>query len=993
VKHALIVDDRDENRALLGALLRGHGWQVLEAQHGAEALEVARRSPPDVVISDLLMPVMDGYTLLRHWKEDERLRHVPFIVITATYTDARDEQLARDLGADEFIVGKPIEAESFLARLQDALTRVVREGAAEPRQPVADTGTILHQYNATLVRKLEQKQMDLQALLEQSRAGEASLRQAEARASALFRGGPAAMAITTLDGGRIVDVNDRFCQFAGVSREEAVGATVFDLGLWADPEERRRLVEAVQAHGEVRDVQVSLRRRTGETRDVLLSMARVGLPGEREPLLIGMFIDTTERTLAERRIQHLNRVHAVLSAINETIVREGDPQVLLARACEIAVAEGRFSMAWIGLADEPGTGIRIAAHAGATAEALGIIERLVCADTAHGGCAFTHQALATGEPAICNDIETDPLAASWRADALVRGYHAMASFPLKAGDRVIGLFNLYASEAGFFDADERRLLGELAADISFALEAHRRERERQRAEAALRASEERFRLLIEYASDIIAVVDASGLVRYLSPSVERVLGYRPEEILNRSAFEFLHPDDAGATTRALARAVADPAFVAHVEHRLRHRDGTWRVLQSTGRSVPGLDSGGFIVVNSRDVTEARRLEEQLRQAQKLEAVGQLAGGIAHDFNNVLTAIMMQAELAESVEGLPAEARELLREVKGSAERAAGLTRQLLAFSRQQVLQPRILDLNDVVAGVARMLRRILGEDIDLQLELAAGPLRVRADPVLLQQVLMNLVVNARDAMPEGGRLAIATGERIVTSQAGAAPGGVRPGRYVCLRVSDSGCGIAPEHMPHIFEPFFTTKPPGRGTGLGLATVFGIVTQHGGAIRVTSEVGRGTTFDIDLPASEGPETGPFEEDADAPPPRGTETILVVEDDPRVRMLTRLVLERQGYQVLDAATGVEALAVWREYGPRVDLVLTDIVMPEGLSGYDLVRQLRDSKPDLAAVFTSGYSANRGGHGIELREGENFVPKPSSPRRLLETVRRALDARRRQ
>lgn len=989
MRRALVVDDQDENRSLLASLLRGRGWEVVEARHGAEALEAARRAPFDVVISDLLMPVMDGYALARQWKTDAQLRHVPFIVYTATYMDPRDEQLALDMGVDEFIA-KPVEPARFVARLEEVLARVLREGAAAPRRPLADADTVFYKYSSALVRKLEQKQQELQTLLEQARASEAALRTSEARVSAILRASPAAIALIGSDGSRLVDANDRFCELVGIPREAALGAALLVRDLFTDPALGRTLIETTRRQGWVREALVELRRPTGELRDVLVSMTRVDLPGESDQILVATFVDTTDARQTARRIQHLNRVYAVLSRINETIVREGDPQRLLTQACEIAVTQGRFLMAWIGLVDPSGR-LRIAAHAGAPADTLAIVEGFVRGDGDHPACAFTQHALSTGEPGICNDIEHDPRAAAWRDEALAWGYRAMASLPLEAGDRVIGLFNLYAGEAGFFDADEQQLLRQLAADIAFALEAHRRKVDRQRAEAALRASEERFRLLIEYASDIIAVVDARGLVRYISPAVERVLGYRPEELVGQNAFDFLHRDDAQATAAALARAMTDPAAVAHVEHRLRHRDGSWRILESTGRSVPNLDSSGFIVVNARDVTEAKRLEEQFRRAQKLEAVGQLAGGIAHDFNNVLTAIMMQAELADAVDGVPAEARELLRDVKASAERAASLTRQLLAFSRRQVLQPQTLDLNEVVAGTVRMLQRILGEDIELRLDLCPRPVRVHADAGLLEQVLMNLVVNARDAMPQGGWLAIATGERVVGPEAAAAAGGLPPGRYVHLRVSDSGCGIAPEHLPHIFEPFFTTKQPGRGTGLGLATVFGIVTQHGGTIQVASEVGRGTTFDIDLLASEAPEAPPFEEGAEPPPPRGTETILLVEDDVRVRMLTRLVLERHGYDVLEAGTGIEALTVWRDHGHRVDLLLTDVVMPGGLTGRDLATQLHASKPDLAVVFTSGYSAEAPGRGLMLHEGEHLVPKPSPPRRLLETLRRALDARR--
>jgi CheY-like chemotaxis protein len=373
----------------------------------------------------------------------------------------------------------------------------------------------------------------------------------------------------------------------------------------------------------------------------------------------------------------------------------------------------------------------------------------------------------------------------------------------------------------------------------------------------------------------------------------------------------------------------------------------------------------------------------------MEAIGQLAGGVAHDFNNILGAIMLQAEMAESYDNLPPDARDLLHDIVGSAKRGANLTRQLLAFSRRQVLQPRRLDLNDVVTNLAKMLQRILGEDVHLQLNLDLSPLITHADSGMLDQVLMNLAVNARDAMPGGGRLVVETAATVITKEAARAIPEAAPGRYVCLRVSDTGCGIPQEQMTHIFEPFFTTKEPGKGTGLGLATVFGIVKQHHGSILVSSEIGRGTTFEVFLPASDSTSDVLPKRTAKATPRGGTETILVVEDDLAVRELTRTALERHGYQVLEAGNGVEALRMWEQHKERVQLLLTDMVMPEGVSGCDLAAQLQMQSPDLKVIFSSGYSANLAGRELQLREGQNFLPKPSPLYQILEIVRRSLDS----
>ena len=389
-----------------------------------------------------------------------------------------------------------------------------------------------------------------------------------------------------------------------------------------------------------------------------------------------------------------------------------------------------------------------------------------------------------------------------------------------------------------------------------------------------------------------------------------------------------------------------------------------------------------------EITGRLRLEEQLRQSQKMEAIGQLAGGVAHDFNNILTVIQGYASILLMAGNPSDETVDSVRQIVSAAERAANLTRQLLLFSRRQVMQPGLLNLNDLVTSLVKMLQRIVGEDVKQQLHLHPRPLTVHADAGMLDQVLMNLVVNARDAMPGGGRLIIETAEKALTEAEAALIPDATPGRYACLSVTDSGSGIAPEALPHIFEPFFTTKEVGKGTGLGLATVFGIVQQHGGALQVESEVGGGTTFHIFLPTAEAAEVAE-EKVAAKMLPRGTETILVVEDEPSLRLLNRIVLERQGYQVLEAAHGVEALEVWERHAGRIHLLLTDLVMPEGLSGLELAARLRKRSPDLPVIFTSGYSAEMAGRELSLEPGQYFLQKPTPLPELLETLRRCLDS----
>ena len=511
--------------------------------------------------------------------------------------------------------------------------------------------------------------------------------------------------------------------------------------------------------------------------------------------------------------------------------------------------------------------------------------------------------------------------------------------------------------------------------------------ELRRIEQALQRSEKHFRSIIDTVQDMISIVDVNGVIRFASPSAERALGYAPEQLLDREVFDFIPPDEHASVRTALARALAEPHQPVAVQHRFRHANGSWCLLESVGNLLGG-ESARALVVNSRDITDRRRLEEQLRQSQKMEAIGQLAAGVAHDFNNLLTIIQGNASLLLGTPGVSGEEAISMTQIIEASERAAGLTRQLLMFSRKQVMQPATLDLNEIVGNMTKMLQRILGEDITLRSEYAPNLPLIRADAGMLEQVLLNLAVNARDAMPEGGQLLLQTAAITLDPQEVAAHPESAAGRHVCLRVTDTGCGIASDNLPRIFDPFFTTKEVGKGTGLGLATVYGIIKQHRGWIEVTSEIGQGTAFQICLPAEEGSTATQRTLAAAQELPRGHEVILVVEDEPAVRLLVSNLLQRCGYTVLVAESGVAALEVWKDHQDRIELLLTDMVMPDGMSGRELARRLKQEKPGLKTIYTSGYSAATTNEVPPLTEGVNFLQKPYPPYHLAKTVRAFLD-----
>jgi PAS domain S-box-containing protein len=510
---------------------------------------------------------------------------------------------------------------------------------------------------------------------------------------------------------------------------------------------------------------------------------------------------------------------------------------------------------------------------------------------------------------------------------------------------------------------------------------------RHEAEDALRTSEERYRTLVEQTADGVLLLDADARIVDSNPAMAELLGRPIEEL--RGSFWPDYIDPGQLAEMPFLRPELESGKPIVFERRVLRPDGSIVELEIHARQF----ARGWMLGTARDVgvrkaaeRERAVLEDQLRQAQKMEAVGRLAGGVAHDFNNLLTAISGFTELATTQAEPGSGVADCLGEIRRSAERATDLTRQLLAFGRRTVLTPRVLDLNQVVVEVTPMLQRIIGENIRLEARTVAGLGRTLADRGQLEQVVVNLAVNARDAMPGGGKLTIATENAELDDGYAAEDPGVLAGNYVRLSISDTGVGMDAATAEHIFEPFFTTKSPGSGTGLGLATVFGIVRASGGQISVTSVPGSGSTFHIDLPAiaSELDEPDlPVLEEATTP---GHETVLVVEDEPAVLRFAAQLLERSGYTVLRATNGDEAVELARQYPERIDLLFSDLVMP-GLTGHETASAVRATRPEIRQLFASGYSEEMNVNPGALPLGYAFVAKPYTVDTLLRAVREGL------
>jgi two-component system cell cycle sensor histidine kinase/response regulator CckA len=492
--------------------------------------------------------------------------------------------------------------------------------------------------------------------------------------------------------------------------------------------------------------------------------------------------------------------------------------------------------------------------------------------------------------------------------------------------------------------------------------------------------EELFRLIMENAADMIAVVDGSGNRLYNSPSYQKILGYTPDELRQTKGFDQIHPDDRQKVMEAALEAKAS-GVGRNLEYRVRHKDGHWVPLESTA-SVVRSSEGEFekLVIVNRDITVRKDLEKQLVLAQKLEAVGRLSGGVAHDFNNLLGVILGYAE--ELQKRIPPDDpyREAVDEIQTAGKRAASLTQQLLAFSRKQVFESQVLDLKTIVAEAARMLERLIGDDITLEIVPARQIGAVKADRCQLERVILNLAVNARDAMPEGGKVTIEMKDVELDETSPTLQPCTSPGPYVMLRVADTGCGMDAELQSHIFEPFFTTKS--QGTGLGLATVYGVIKQSGGYISVDSAPGKGTAFQIYLPRVAEPaekvrQIGPSTNIAGE-----SRTILLVEDEPALRKLTRKMLLEIGVTVLEAENAFQAIEIAKRAETHIDLLLTDVVMP-GMNGWALADRLSPQRPEMKVLFMSGYPDGEIAKHGTVGAGITILRKPFTKEELARNV----------
>jgi two-component system, cell cycle sensor histidine kinase and response regulator CckA len=761
----------------------------------------------------------------------------------------------------------------------------------------------------------------------EGRAAQSQLLASNEKFLKLFHSSPDAILVTHLSDGKIVEVNAAFEKFSGFTRVELLGRPVLELEMYDEADRARFVSTLVQDHT-LRDAEFTIKRKSGEELLVLASAELMEVDGE--PHAITILHDITERKRAEVALRESEERFNVAF------------QFMPVGAGITTLDEGRFIAANKHFKEVFGYG---------ESELLG-----------HTTSEFGIWANPEDRAHVVSMIQNG------------QSVHAF-EVPIRRKDGSAGWAS-YSGVRVVLNGKEYLLSG--AVDIT----AHKR------AEQLLRDSEERYKALFERSLDLVYINDFEGRFIDANDAALRRLGYERDDIPSLGFADFLSEDQMQLAFSAMQEIRTTGSQSRLTEFRLRHKDGSDVYVETKGSAI--ISNGRCVAIQSvaRDITERRSLEEQLRQSQKMEAVGSLAGGVAHDFNNLLAVILNHTEFA--MEGVPTNGPVMddLTEIMKASERAAGLTRQLLAFSRKQVLQPQSLNFNDIAAGLEKLLRRILGEDIDYVQVLASDLGQVRADPGQVEQVLMNLAVNARDAMPNGGQLTIETANVDLDEEYAQSYAAVNPGPFVMIAVTDTGIGMDEDTKARIFEPFFTTKEKGRGTGLGLSTVYGIVKQSGGYVWVYSELGRGTTFKIYLPrvfsATEAPAVGLTKAQTSAV---GTETILVVEDEEALRGVAIRILGAAGYTVLLAANGQEALQASARHAGPIHLLLTDVVMP-GINGRVLAEKLLQTRPQLKVIYMSGYTDDTIVHHGVLDEGTHFINKPIGAADLTRRVREVLD-----
>ena len=702
-------------------------------------------------------------------------------------------------------------------------------------------------------------------------------------------------------------------------------------------------------------------------------------PQSKQKQLHGILTNISHQKEFELRINRLNSALETVSKINRIITKEKSVPTLLQNICNVLTQTQGYFSAWMALVDQTGEFTRFAESG------IGDTFQKLTEELKKGQlppCIINAQ--ETSEGILIENVKdfcgACPLSPSY-------GCHSIWVAPLLYEGELFGFIALALQKNVGRSEEEKVLWEEIVSDISYGLHERQLEEKRRLMEQALQKNEERFRSIVETSQEGIFIVNWNYQIIYCNREMTQILGRPEDQILNHDFREFLDAESIPIVEDRYRRRQKGEKIPSRYQFKIIRKTGEVRWVEISAAVINSGTPNAQTIATLLDVTNQIKLQQQFLQAQKMEAVGRLAGGVAHDFNNILTAINGYAQLLLSEMEPENPLRDDVKEIYKSGNRAATLTHQLLAFSRRQVLEPQILSLNDVIQGSKRMIQRMIGEDIECVFHPDENLGTVYVDPGQIDQILLNLAVNARDAMPKGGRLIVETSNISLAEEYTERHMSVKPGDYILLAITDTGQGMPKDIMEHIFEPFFTTKEKGRGTGLGLSTVYGIVNQSGGHIWVYSEPGKGTTFKIYFPRVDATSDKNKIEGASGNDLRGTETILIVEDEKNVLDVASRSLSNLGYTVLAAQGGEEALKIARNYPGKIHLVLTDVVMPN-MPGDQLIQELQKIRSDFRVLFMSGYPDRAITKNGFLKDGLLFIQKPFTPKRIAQKVREVLN-----
>jgi len=969
----LVVDDRPVNHEFFKTLLSHQGHSLLEAGDGAEALAMIKAVRPQLVISDILMPTMDGHEFVRRLRADPDMADIPVIFSTARYLDREAHSLAEACGV-LYTVNKPDEPE-YVLRAVDAALGVLAPQAPSPAEECDEHLRLLTDKLARKTRDLTRVSERLTAVID---LGQELARERDAL-HLLESFCHAARKI----------VGARYCAILVLGKDQHSVEHFFTSGMQAEsgahigpPPVGLGLFDKLLREGgllRVRDITqdhravgvppnhphmtsflgAAIASSTGIYGALYLT-ERIGFDefSEEDEKLIGMLV--SQVGIGYENALRLEELQRRASELEQTVLqrqRAEDELVVAQRRLQHTLASSPAVIYTLSIEDDHSV-------------LMWVSENIVWS--------FGY----TVEEALARDW--------WSERVHPEDLRHMANDQtelLSTGYIVSDYRFRHKNGAYHWVRDEQRLQrnaqGEPVQIVGAWVDITR---SRQAAESLTEANQT-LQSLVQTSPLAIIALDLEGNVKSWNAAAERIFGWTEAEAMGRR--NPIIPDDKSDEFLDSLDLTRRGGMFTNFETTRNRKDGS--VIDVSLSSAPLIDGKGNIhgsVTVIADTTERKQLEEQLRQSQKMEAIGRLAGGVAHDFNNLLTAIIGYSQLALGRLHQEDPMRKDLEEIEHAGQRAAALTGQLLAFSRKQVLQPQVLDLNSVVADLGKMLHRLIGEDVELVMRLNPDLGSVKADRGQIDQILMNLAVNSRDAMPNGGKLTIETANIELDESYASDHVDARSGGHVMLAISDNGAGMDKQTLSRIFEPFFTTKEQGKGTGLGLSTVFGIVKQSGGHIGVYSEPGMGTTFKVYLPRTDGELDHKERRVAATSHAKGTETILLVEDEGSVRKLARTILQNNGYTVFEAASSDEARDISEQHEGRIQLMLTDVIMP-GTSGRELAQSVADSRPEMKVLYMSGYTDDAIVHHGVLDAETPFIQKPFTPDSLLRKIRDVLDS----